>query len=131
MQVRTIHRAIVGLGTAASAAARDMEKNIEKETKLRDHLIERVLAEIPYSRLNGDRTKRLPGNANFCFRFIEGESPSDSVRPAGHLRIVRFCLHIRLSGPSHVLPLLSDCLCMRSHTAPETDSFGRDNTGRH
>ena len=65
---------IVGLGTAASAAARDMEKNIEKETKLRDHLIERVLAEIPYSRLNGDRTKRLPGNANFCFRFIEGES---------------------------------------------------------
>ena len=65
---------IVGLGTAASAAARDMEKNIEKETKLRDHLIERVLAEIPYRRLNGDRTKRLPGNANFCFRFIEGES---------------------------------------------------------
>ena len=65
---------IVGLGTAASAAARDMEKNIEKETKLRDHLIERVLAELPYSRLNGDRTKRLPGNANFCFRFIEGES---------------------------------------------------------
>ena len=45
-----------------------------KETKLRDHLIERVLAEIPYSRLNGDRTKRLPGNASFCFRFIEGES---------------------------------------------------------
>ena len=65
---------IVGLGTAASGADRDMEKNIEKETKLRDHLIERVLAEIPYSRLNGDRTKRLPGNANFCFRFIEGES---------------------------------------------------------
>ena len=51
-----------------------MEKNIAKETKLRDHLIERVLAEIPYSRLNGDRTKRLPGNASFCFRFIEGES---------------------------------------------------------
>ena len=65
---------IVGFGTAAAAAARDMEKNMAKETKLRDHLIERVLAEIPYSRLNGDRTKRLPGNASFCFRFIEGES---------------------------------------------------------
>ncbi len=44
------------------------------ESKLRDHLIDRVLAEIPYSRLNGDRTNRLPNNANFCFRFIEGES---------------------------------------------------------
>jgi cysteine desulfurase len=33
-----------------------------------------VLDEIPYSRLNGDRVNRLPGNANFCFRFIEGES---------------------------------------------------------
>ena len=33
-----------------------------------------MLTEIPYSRLNGERVNRLPGNANFCFRFIEGES---------------------------------------------------------
>ncbi len=51
-----------------------MEETIEKETKLRDYLIQRVLAEIPYSRLNGHPSKRLPNNANFCFRFIEGES---------------------------------------------------------
>ena len=41
---------------------------------IRDHLIERVLNEIPYARLNGHPADRLPNNANFCFRFIEGES---------------------------------------------------------
>jgi cysteine desulfurase len=51
-----------------------MEENIKKESELRDYLIKRVLDEIPYSRLNGDPVHRLPGNANFCFRFIEGES---------------------------------------------------------
>ena len=65
---------IVGIGKAAELAVTNMEKNTEYEVKLRDHLIERVLAEIPYTRLNGDRTDRLPNNANFCFRFIEGES---------------------------------------------------------
>lgn len=65
---------IVGLGTAARLAAETMEERISKETRLRDHLIERVLAEIPYCRLNGHRTDRLPNNANFSFQFIEGES---------------------------------------------------------
>lgn len=65
---------IVGIGTAAKLAADKLEENLKKESELRDYLIDRVLSEIPYTRLNGDRTKRLPGNANFCFRFIEGES---------------------------------------------------------
>lgn len=65
---------IVGIGKAVELAAKNMESRMEKETKLRNHLIERVLAEIPYSRLNGHRENRLPNNANFCFRFIEGES---------------------------------------------------------
>ena len=65
---------IVGFGKAAELAFADMDKRIDYETKLRDHLIERVLNEIPYSRLNGERENRLPNNANFCFRFIEGES---------------------------------------------------------
>ena len=65
---------IVGMARAAEIAGANMEERMAYESKLRDHLIERVLAEIPYSRLNGDRTKRLPNNANFCFRFIEGES---------------------------------------------------------
>ena len=65
---------IVGVGAAAAQAARTLDENLKKETQLRDYLIKRVLEEIPYSRLNGDSVKRLPGNANFCFRFIEGES---------------------------------------------------------
>ena len=65
---------IIGLGTAVKRAADTMEDRAKKETQLRDYLIERVLAEIPYCKLNGHRTDRLPNNANFSFRFIEGES---------------------------------------------------------
>ena len=65
---------IVGIGTAAKLAKENMAERSAKEIALRDHLIERVLKEIPYTRLNGHRTDRLPNNANFCFRFIEGES---------------------------------------------------------
>ena len=65
---------IIGFGRAAELASAAVEENRRIETKLRDHLIERVLAEIPYAYLNGHPTERLPGNANFCFRFIEGES---------------------------------------------------------
>lgn len=65
---------IVGLGKATEIAEDRMAVNIRKETELRDYLIRRVLEEIPYTRLNGHRTKRLPNNANFSFRFVEGES---------------------------------------------------------
>ena len=65
---------IVGFGKATELAKASMEERIAYETKLRDHLIDRVLKEIPYSRLNGAKKDRLPNNANFCFRFIEGES---------------------------------------------------------
>ena len=65
---------IVGFGKAAELAKNTMEQRSAEEARLRDHMIERVLNEIPYTRLNGDRTNRLPNNANFCFRFIEGES---------------------------------------------------------
>lgn len=65
---------IVGMAKAVELASKEMAERIKTEEKLRDHLIKRVLEEIPYSRLNGDRNNRLPNNANFCFRFIEGES---------------------------------------------------------
>lgn len=66
--------AIVGMGSAARLAAADLEENMKKQAALRDYLIRRVLDEIPHSRLNGHPADRLPGNASFCFRFIEGES---------------------------------------------------------
>ena len=65
---------MVGIGTAAKRAANTREERVAKETEVRDYLIDRVLKEIPYCRLNGHRTDRLPNNANFSFRFVEGES---------------------------------------------------------
>lgn len=65
---------IVGYGKATEIAVATMEERAEKEVKLRDYLVKRVLAEVPYVRLNGDRYRRLPNNVNFSFQFIEGES---------------------------------------------------------
>ncbi len=65
---------IVGMGAAAELAAKCLDVRMKKETELRDYLIERILKEIPHSRLNGHPTDRLPNNANVCFESIEGES---------------------------------------------------------
>lgn len=65
---------IVGYGVAAERAARTMEERTAKEREVRDYLINKIETEIPYCRLNGHRTLRLPNNVNFSFQFIEGES---------------------------------------------------------
>ena len=65
---------IIGIGTATDRAMRTMKERTARETELRDYLIERILDEVPYTRLNGHPSKRLPNNTNFSFRFIEGES---------------------------------------------------------
>ena len=65
---------IVGIGAAAERAARTMAERTGKEREVRDYLISRIESEIPHCRLNGDRTRRLPNNVNFSFRFVEGES---------------------------------------------------------
>jgi cysteine desulfurase len=64
----------VGFKKAVEIALATMKDRTNREKELRDYLIKRVLAEIPYTRLNGHRTNRLPNNANFSFQFIEGES---------------------------------------------------------
>ena len=64
---------IVGMVAALKEANANIEANAEKVSALRDRLIE-GLEKIPHSALNGDRTKRLPGNVSFCFEGIEGES---------------------------------------------------------
>ncbi len=66
--------AIVGFGKAAEIALATMKEREEKECKLRDLLMKRVLSEIPFVRVNGDKVRRLPNNMNFSFQFIEGES---------------------------------------------------------
>lgn len=65
---------IVGLGKAVSIAVETMDERIKHETEVRDYMIEKIKKTIPYCRLNGDRTKRLPNNVNFSFQFVEGES---------------------------------------------------------
>lgn len=65
---------IVGLAAAAKRAFRIMEEKTAKEIELRDYFISRIEKEIPYSKLNGHRTKRLPNNIHVGFEFIEGES---------------------------------------------------------
>ena len=64
---------VAGMAAALKEAAAHMEDNAAHMSALRDRLI-RGLAEIPHSALNGDAVRRLPGNVNFCFEGIEGES---------------------------------------------------------
>lgn len=65
---------IVGFGKAAELAFSQMESRMAYESSLRDHLIRRVLEEIPGSRLNGDSERRLPNNTNLSFQGIDGNS---------------------------------------------------------
>ena len=65
---------IVGMGKAIEIAYRDMEESNKKLINLRNSLMKKIKEEVPYVKLNGHPEKRLPGNVNFSFRFIEGES---------------------------------------------------------
>lgn len=65
---------IVGFAKAAELTFLSMKGQEERERKLRDYFIERVLTEIPYTRVTGHRTERLSGHASFCFQFVEGET---------------------------------------------------------
>ena len=64
---------IVGFASATELALAEQEEEAARLAELRDYAIGRIEREIPYSRLNGHRTERLPNNVNFSFEFIEGE----------------------------------------------------------
>lgn len=65
---------IAAFGKACEMAKENMDAHIENTRRLRDKLIDGVLEKIPYTIVTGDREKRLPTIASFCFRFIEGEA---------------------------------------------------------
>ncbi len=65
---------IVGLGKAIELANKNLEKHNQEIKNLRDYYVEQVKNKIPYIKINGDMEKRLPGNSNISFQFIEGES---------------------------------------------------------
>ncbi|MBQ7236657.1 MAG: cysteine desulfurase [Clostridia bacterium] len=94
---------IVGFAEAFKIADRDREKNFEYVSSLRDRFIDRVLTEVPFVKLNGPRTGRLPANADFSFKFIEGESILFSLDLAGIAVSSGSACSSGSLEPSHVL----------------------------
>jgi cysteine desulfurase len=94
---------IVGMAKACELAIADMDKRIAKETELRDYLIGRLTSEIPYTRLNGHETKRLPNNINVSFQFVEGESILITLDMAGICGSSGSACTSGSLDPSHVL----------------------------
>ena len=94
---------IVGFGAAVKRALGSMEERAERETQLRDHLIRRIESEIPFCRLNGHRSKRLPGNVSFSFSYVEGESVLIMLDMAGICASSGSACTSGSPDPSHVL----------------------------
>ena len=94
---------IVGFAEAFKIAVRDIDKNFEYVSSLRDRFIDRVLAEVPFVKLNGPRENRLPANADFSFKFIEGESILFSLDLAGIAVSSGSACSSGSLEPSHVL----------------------------
>lgn len=94
---------IAGLGRAAELAGQTMNERIEKELWLRDYFIGRVLDEIPYTRLNGHETDRLPNNINISFQYVEGETILIMLDMAGICASSGSACTSGSRDPSHVL----------------------------
>lgn len=94
---------IVGMGKAAEISVLSMDERIKKETEIRNHMIHRILTEIPYSRLNGHETDRLPNNVNISFQFVEGETVLIMLDMAGICASAGSACTSGSVDPSHVL----------------------------
>ena len=97
---------IVGFGKAAELAKEHFEEHVAHCSSLRNHLVERVLAEIPNTFVNGTMEHRHPGNANITFEYIEGEAILLLLNQAGiSVSTGSACSSASLE-PSHVLSAL-------------------------
>ena len=94
---------IVGMAKASEIAFAEMDERIKKETEIRNYIIDRILKEIPYSKLNGHREKRLPNNVNIGFEFVEGESLLLSLNDMGVCASSGSACTSGSLDPSHVL----------------------------
>jgi len=94
---------IIGLSEALRLTYEKIDENEKYMKELRDHLIDRVLNEIPYSRLNGSKDMRLSSNANFSFEFIEGESMLLMLSAKGYCASSGSACTSGSLDPSHVL----------------------------
>lgn len=94
---------IIGMAKATEIAHNELQQRIDHETKIRDYIIDRILKEIPYSKLNGDRVKRLPNNVNIGFEFVEGESLLLALNDLGVCASSGSACTSGSLDPSHVL----------------------------
>jgi cysteine desulfurase len=94
---------IVGFGKAAELAATNLETHIAHTRALRDYFVERVQAEISDIRINGSMERRLPGNANITFKYIEGEAILLLLDMAGIAVSTGSACSSASLTPSHVL----------------------------
>lgn len=117
---------IVGFGKAIELAYEDFDAYNTKLTKLRDYYISQVEEKIPYIKLNGHRTQRLPGNSNISFQFIEGESLLLNLDMKGICASSGSACTSGSLDPSHVLLAIG-----LSHEIAHGSlrvTFGEDNT---
>jgi cysteine desulfurase len=94
---------IVGFGKACELAAKRMSEYQQHVAGLRDYLVERVLQEIPHSRLNGSRIDRIPNNAHFTFFGVNGEDLIIKLDENGVAASTGSACSVKKQKPSHVL----------------------------
>ncbi len=97
---------IVAFAKAFEMAVANMEEESKKISVLRDRLIDKILKEIPYTSLNGHKTKRLPNNVNITFNFIEGEMLLLSLDSVGIYASSGSACTSGSLDPSHVIMAL-------------------------
>ena len=117
---------IVGIGKAIELVYKNFDEYNEKLKDLRDYYISQVEEKIPYVKLNGHRTKRLPGNANISFRFIEGEALLLNLDMKGICASSGSACTSGSLDPSHVLIAIG--LSKEVAYSSLRTTFGDDNT---
>lgn len=117
---------IVGMGKAIELVYQDFDEHYEYLKNLRDYYINRIEKEIPYAKLNGDRVKRLPGNANFSFEGLSGEKMLFTLDLHGICASAGSACATGSLLPSHVLSAMGVPDSLASGTLRTT--FGMDNT---
>lgn len=118
--------AIVGLGKACELAKINLNNHMNHLQELRDYYIKEVEEKIPFVKLNGSRQFRLPGNANFSFQFVEGESLLLKLDAKGICASSGSACTSGSTDPSHVLTAIG--LPRELAQGSLRTTFGEENT---
>lgn len=117
---------IVGLGEACRIADKNLEYHMQYLTKLRNYYIKRILNEIPNTKINGGTEKRLPGNANICFKNIDAQELLFKLDEVGICASAGSACNTGTQSPSHVLTAIG--LSSDEAKGALRTTFGEDNT---